>query len=485
MSGGPDPETPALQPALVAIDLGAESCRVSLLRWNGYQPRIRMVRRFANAPQDHGSGGWRWDLDRICRELEAGLRSCAELAPEGVASIGVTGWAADYVRLNGSGQPLAQPFCYRDERTQAAMAAVHGRLAAKQLYALTGVQIQPINTLYQLYADRQAGVPDSAPWVNLPEYILHWLGAPRIAEYTNATHTGLVDPETRRWSQQIFTTAGLDPAAAPELVPPGSALGPLRSDLGQLPAYSRTQLIAPACHDTASAIAGIPERAGPWAYISSGTWSLVGVPLAKTMRTPEAFVLGFTNLGAADGGVLFHRGIAGMWLLRQCMNTWDQERAWEVAELIAEAQRLPPPGALLDLDDPALLPPGDMTVRINEQRAHRGMASMPSGCAAAPEYANLIFHSLAGRYKSLIAEIGQMTGERPRAICVVGGGSRNAYLNALTSESTGLPVVRCSAESPTLGNFAIQWARVEQPSGSIHPQAIADKVAALAEVEIV
>jgi rhamnulokinase len=476
---------PALQPALVAIDLGAESCRVSLLRWNGEQPRITMVRRFANAPEDRGAAGWHWDLDRICGELEAGLRSCAELAPEGIASIGVTGWAVDYVRLDREGRPLAAPFCYRDERTQAAMDAVHKLLPEKRLYALTGVQIQPINTLYQLYADRQAGIANSAPWVNLPEYILHWLGGQRVAEYTNATHTGLVDPETRQWSEQIFSTAGLDLAAAPEIVAPGSALGSLRSDLRRLPAYTNTQLVAPACHDTASAIAGIPEREGKWAYISSGTWSLVGVPLARTMRTPEAFVLGFTNLGAADSGVLFHRGIPGMWLLRQCMNTWDEQRAWSMPELIAEAQRVSAPDQLLDLDDPALLPPGDMTRRINDQRKQRGLASLPPGCAAAPHYANLIFRSLAGRYGTLLAKIEQMTSARPERICVVGGGSRNEYLNALTSAATGLPVVRCSAESSTLGNFAIQWARVEQPSGSIHPQAIAGKVAALAEVEIV
>jgi rhamnulokinase len=478
------------KPALVAIDLGAESCRVSLLRWHGHEspilgPRISMVRRFANAPQDDGAAGWHWDLERICSELEAGLRACADLAPEGIASIGVTGWAVDYVRLDHSGKPLAPPFCYRDERTQAAMEAVHSILPAEKLYALTGVQIQPINTIYQLCADKRAGVADSTPWVNLPEYILNWLGAPRVAEYTNATHTGLVDPETRQWSEQIFNTAGLDLAAAPELVPPGSVLGPVRSDLRRLPAYSATQLIAPACHDTASAIAGIPERAGNWAYISSGTWSLVGVPLSRTLRTQEAFARGFNNLGSADGGVLFHRGIAGMWLLRQCMNTWGQQRTWAMAELIAEAQRLPAPDQLLDLDDPALLPPGDMTARINDQRKQRGLASLPAGCAAAPHYASLIFHSLAGRYGTLMGEIEQMTGARPHHICVVGGGSRNEYLNALTSQSTGLPVVRCSAESSTLGNFAIQWARVEQPSGAIQPQAIAGKIAALAEVEIV
>jgi rhamnulokinase len=471
-------------PALVAIDLGAESCRVSLLRWQGDEARISMVRRFENSPQDYGAAGWRWNLDLICRELEAGLRSCAELAPEGIASIGVTGWAVDYVRLDDSGKPLGLPFCYRDKRNQSAMEEVHGIVAAATLYASTGVQVQPINTIYQLYADRRAGIPDSAAWVNLPEYILYWLGGPRIAEYTNATHTGLVDPETRGWAAEIFEAVRLDLGAAPEIVSPGTMLGQLREDLRCLPSFAETQLIAPACHDTASAIAGIPESPGNWAYISSGTWSLVGMPLAMSLRTADAFARGFTNLGAADGGVLFHRGIPGMWLLRQCMHTWGANRAWSLADLIVAARRLPAPGELLDLDDPALLPPGDMTARINAQRTRRDLEQLPGGCESAPEYANLIFHSLAGRYGSLLSEIEQMTGCRPHHICVVGGGSQNEYLNTLTSQATGLPLQRCAVESSTLGNFALQWARIEQDSGSLSPQLIADKVSALAAVQV-
>ncbi|MGB9029686.1 MAG: FGGY family carbohydrate kinase [Acidobacteriaceae bacterium] len=481
MSSGSDAE----KPAFIAIDLGAESCRVSLLQWLGGQPRISMVRRFENGPEDHGSAGLRWNLDRICSELERGLRACVELAPEGIASIGVTGWAVDYVRLDGSGRPLEPPFCYRDERTQGAFKAVHAIVPPTSLYGQTGVQIQPINTIYQLYADKTNGIANAAPWVNLPEYILYWLGAPRIAEYTNATHTGLIGVETRQWSDKIFEALGLDLAAVPKLVSPGTALGPVRDDLRRLSAFATTQLIAPACHDTASAIAGIPERPGGWAYISSGTWSLVGVPLAHTLRSHESYSRGFTNLGAVGVGTLFHRGIPGMWLLRQCMNTWDSDRRWSIAQLIEEARHLPAPDHPLDLDDPALLPPGDMPARINDQRKRQGIAPLSTGSEAAPLYANLIFHSLAHRYGVLLREIEEITAHRPHRICVVGGGGQNEYLNALTSAATGLPVRRCSVESSTLGNFALQWARIEQPSGSLQPQSIADRASALAEVQIV
>lgn len=444
-----------------------------------------MVRRFANAPQDHGPDGLRWNLDRICLELETALRECAELAPEGIAGIGVTGWAVDYVRLSGSGKPIGLPFCYRDTRTRTAMEEVHAILPAEKLYALTGVQIQPLNTIYQLFADKRSGASHSAPWLNLPEYILHWLGAPRIAEYTNATHTGLIDPERRQWSDATFAALGLDRAAAPEIVFSGTALGPLRKDLACLPPFATTQLIAPACHDTASAVAAIsPRGAREWAYVSSGTWSLVGTRLEKSLRTPEAGARGFTNLGAADGTILFHRGIAGLWLLQQCMSTWNSECAWSVPGLIAAARNLPEPNQALDLDDPAFGLPGDMPARINEQLRRRNLPVLPDGCEAAPHYANLIFHSLARRYAALLRDVANLTKVRPESICVVGGGSRNDYLNELTAKATGLPVERCAVESSTLGNFAVQWARLEQNSDGVPQAAIAKRAAVLAAVEI-
>jgi rhamnulokinase len=448
------------RPAQIAIDLGAESCRVSLLQWPDGKPVIKMVRRFANGPWEQD--GVRWNFARICNELETGLRECAGLAPEGIASIGVTGWAVDYVRLHASGKPLSPPYCYRDPRNLAAMEAVHALISPEELYAKSGVQVQPINTIYQLFADRMQGGATSAPWMNLPEYILHWLGAGRIAEYTNATHTGLIDAETGRWSEELFAALGLGRNAAPELVAPGSMVGPVRGELSRLPSFAKTQLIAPACHDTAAAIAGIPAGDDAWAYISSGTWSLVGTVLPRSLRTPETYEKSFTNLGAVGGGVLFHRGIAGMWLLRQCLNTWELERAWGIAELIVAARNLPAPDALLELDDVAFLSPGDMPSRINEQRARRGLPQLPTGCDAAPVYASLIFHSLAGRYGLLIADMARLTGRRFERICIVGGGSRNIFLNALTTEAIGLPVERCSVESSTIGNFAVQCARLDQ-----------------------
>lgn len=464
--------------ALVAVDLGAESCRVSLLQWPAGDPVVRMVHRFANAPLAT-SAGLRWDLDRICRELEQGLRQCAEMAPEGIAYIGVTGWAVDYVRLDPHGRPQAQPFCYRDVRTAKAMAAVHERVPAERLYAITGVQVQQINTIYQLYADKQNGVPDAAPWVNLPEYILHWLGAPRVSEYTNATHTALVDAKTHRWSSELFDALGLDPAAAPEIVAPGTPLGAVTHPLSRLSAFRNTQLIAPACHDTASAIAGIPADSGTWAYISSGTWSLVGTTLAEPHKTPEACAQGFTNLGGIAGTVLFHRGIPGMWLLRQCMDVWERQSPCSVEALIAACGELLEPEFVLDLNDPAFLQPGNMPARINDQLVRRGLPTLPLTCEAAPQYASLIFHSLARRYGALLRSAATMTGKTPDQIYAVGGGSRNELLNTLTAQASGLPVTPCSPESSTVGNFAVQCSRLDQSEGDLSADTVAAHARAL------
>ena len=209
-------------PVLVAVDLGAESCRVSLLLWTAGRPEIRLVHRFANSARNDGNG-LRWNIAAIRKGVEEGLRACAQLSPQGIAAIGVDGWAVDYVRLGADGQPVAEPFCYRDERNVRAKDQVLSRISADRLYQLTGVQIITLNTLYQLHADAPA--EQSLPWVNLPEFLLHQLGGRRVSEYTNATHTQLLGVQDQTWCPEIFAAAGLDLDAAPPLVKPGTEIG--------------------------------------------------------------------------------------------------------------------------------------------------------------------------------------------------------------------------------------------------------------------
>jgi rhamnulokinase len=445
----------AEQKALAAVDLGAESCRVSLLRWVDGVPEISLVHRFPNGPVAKDDS-LHWDLGMIEAGVDAGLRRCAEIATEGIRSIAVDGWAVDYVRLGEDGKPLGDPFCYRDLRTVAAEKWLHERIAPARLREITAIQPSRINTLYQLVADHLAGLPAGRGWLNLPEYLLYKLGGRAVSERTMAAHGQLVDVATRSWSDEVFTAAGIDLSGAHPLVEPGTDLGELTGELAAIPAFHGARLIAPGCHDTASAIAGIPAVGDDWAYISSGTWSLVGTLVDQPVPLEGAETAGFTNLAACGGRTCFHANLNGMWPLRQCMEQWGS--SWPIAELVAAAESLNAPPALINMDEPGMLLPGEMMQRINAQLRANGNAPLKEDAAHAPQYANLIFHSLAARYRQVLEVISRLSGKRLKRIFIVGGGSKNVYLNRLIAAATGLEVHRGSSESSTIGSFAIQQA---------------------------
>ena len=447
--------------ALIAIDLGAESCRVSLLRWQGGKTTIRLVHRLANAPRQT-SDGLRWNLAMIEAGIEAGLVQCAAIAEEGVRSIAVDGWAVDYVRIGAEGTALADPYCYRDERTIEASHLLHQQISPERLHELTGIQSLRINTLYQLFADRQSGHAAGEQWLNLPEYILFRLGAAKVAELTNATHTQMVALDDNRWCKEVFDAAEVDIDSAPKIVVPGTIVGRVRGKLAALSAFRDTLLIASACHDTASAIAGIPAHGDDWAYISAGTWSLVGTLLNHPRNGPEVHADNFTNLCAVGKQICFHKNVNGMWMLRQCMSEWSKHgRDFTVQELVAAAEKLQPPRNLIDVDHPQLLLAGRMSETINAHRSRDGFEVLDTSPENAPAFANLIFHSLAARYAQVLKQVELHTGKHLKRLYVVGGASQNAFLNRLTQDATGLEVVRGSPESSTIGNFAIQLAVLE------------------------
>lgn len=456
----------ALEPtdtrALIAVDLGAESCRVSLLRWVNGEPVIALVHRFPNAPREV-EGHLKWDLKMIEAGLDEGVCRCAAIAQEGVRSLAVDGWAVDYVRIDAEGKPLDDPFCYRDERTVEAERSLHTKISPERLRALTGIQLLRINTLYQLYADASMGLPQGNLWLNLPEYILARWGAERIAEFTNATHTQLVAIDRKQWCREIFDAVYLNLACAPKIVPPGTELGKLKGPLSELQALRDTVLIAPASHDTASAIAGIPATGDDWAYISSGTWSLVGTLVEQPHNGEGAAEENFTNLGAVGDRICFHKNVNGMWLIKQCVDKWAEDgRVWAVPELVAAAANTPMPDGLLDVDEPDLLLAGQMPQRINAQRVRKGHDPLAESPENAPQFASLIFHSLAARYAQVLDRVAFHSGKKLKRLFIVGGASQNEFLNGLTAEATGLEVHRGSPESSTVGNFAVQMAALER-----------------------
>jgi rhamnulokinase len=459
------------EPARIAVDLGAESCRVSLLRWSEGRPSIDVIHRIPNGPVHYGNA-MHWPLDAILAGVEEGLRKAAAMATEGIASIAVDSWSVDYVRLAPDGKPLRPPHCYRDERTEKTKVAADRIIAPQQLYARTGVLPHRINTIYQLLADQAAGIPADAPWVMLPEYVLHWLGGRRVGEHTNASHTGLVDLRTGNWDTDVFRELGLSLEAAPPIVRAGTLLGPLRGPLAELDAFRHTQLIAAATHDTASAIAGIPNSLASTLYICSGTWSLVGTLVDEPVTTAEAFNARYTNLGAAGGGLCFHSLVNGMWLLKQCMEAWAAEgRVWNIEELVAQAAQSGFPG-IIDVDAEPLLLDSDMPERINHQLWRRRWSTIPDEAGNEPVFARVIFESLAERYAYALTSLEKLLGRPLDRIHILGGASRNKLLTELTERRTQRPVEIGHPESSTIGNFAIQMAASECDGEPISKESI-------------
>lgn len=458
--------------ARVAIDLGAESCRVSLLRWVNGIPAVEVIHRIPNGPRHHGESLC-WSLTTILAGLEEGLRKAAAQAPEGIASIGVDSWSVDYVRLAPDGTMLREPFCYRDERTAKSKQAADAIISSFDIYQRTGAYPLNLNTVYQLMADPAAGIDKGAPWVMFPEYVLYWLSGRRVGEYTNASHTGLVNLTTGTWDAEVFERLGLAIEAAPPLVATGTVLGPITGPLAALDAFRNTQIIAPATHDTASAIAGIAKDLSSAAYISSGTWSLVGTITQTPVTTRHAFDAGYTNIGAAGGGLLFHSLINSMWVLKQCMDGWAAAgRAWPIEKLVQEAAACNAATGVLDMDAPTLMLDSGMPERINSELTRLGFDAIPDVAGNEPLFARTIFESLALRYASALANLEKMLERKLDRIHMIGGATRNKLLIALTEKQTGLKVEIGETESSTVGSLAIQLAASEADGGRVTPAAI-------------
>jgi rhamnulokinase len=460
-------------PARVAIDLGAESCRVSLLRWVDGKPAVEIIHRIPNGPKHRGTTLY-WPLKQILAGLEEGLRKAAAAAPEGIASIGVDSWSVDYVRIAPDGAMLCEPFCYRDERTVKCKQAADAIISPFDIYQRTGAFPINLNTVYQLMADPAAGIDRGAPWVMFPEYVLYWLSGRRVGEYTNASHTGLVNLKTGTWDAELFEMLGLAVEAAPTIVPTGAVLGAMKGPLAGLDAFRATQIIAPATHDTASAIAGIATDLSSAAYISSGTWSLVGTITQTPVTTRHAFDAGYTNIGAAGGGLLFHSLINSMWVLKQCMDGWAAEgRPWKIEDIVEKAAACNAAGGVLDMDAPMLMLDSGMPGRINTELTRLGFDAIPDVAGNEPLFARTIFESLALRYASALANLEKMLGRKLERIHMIGGATRNKFLIELTEKQTGLKVEIGETESSTVGSLAIQLAGSEAAGERVTPEAIA------------
>ena len=434
----------------LAFDLGAESGRAMLGELRSGRLDLREIRRFANDPIRQ-NGSLHWDVRRLWRQMEQALA----MAGDGrLTSVGVDGWGVDYALLDERGELLENPYHYRDARNEGVMEAVFERVSRERIFAVTGVQFLQINTLFQLYAACRLtpGVVDAAhTLVTIPDLFNYWLSGRICCEYTVATTTQFVDARERTWASPLLTDIGLPTQLLPEIVQPGSVIGTICGDA--MSTLAGTPVVAPACHDTGSAIASVCAG-GSTAFISSGTWSLVGTEIDAPLITAKARDLNFTNEGGVCGTVRLLKNISGLWLLQSCRRIWAAEgRSIEYEALVAAAadDRLSF-RSLVDPDHHAFLNPADMPAEIGKY-CHQTAQEPPLEPAA---FARTILESLALKYRVVLESLEELTGRRITQIRIVGGGSRNRLLNQFTADATGRTVIAGPVEATALGNIAMQ-----------------------------
>ncbi|BEP12158.1 rhamnulokinase family protein [Acidothermaceae bacterium B102] len=440
-------------PAFVAVDLGASSGRVVVGQVGSGTVELTEVNRFANLPVRVG-GTLHWDILGLYRGVLDGLRAAGRgFGP--VSSVGIDSWAVDYGLLDADGVLTGMPVHYRDGRTDGVMPRVLADLPASELYAITGIQLLQINTIFQLAAARQAaGFSVARTLLLLPDLLTYWLTGAVGAEATNASTTALYDVTAGDWSYDLIERLGLSRQLFPQIHAPGSRTGLLRDEvLAETGLTGPVPVTAVGTHDTASAIVAVPASGSDFAYISCGTWSLVGVELDHPVLTEEARAANFTNEVGVDGTIRFLKNVMGLWLLQECVRTWtEQGLPADLATLLDEAARATPFGALIDPDSPEFLAPGDMPRRIHHYCVATGQTP-PSGQG---ETVRCVLDSLALTYRARVREAADLSGKAVGVVHLVGGGARNTLLCQLTADACGLPVLAGPVEAAALGNILVQ-----------------------------
>ncbi|KQO60360.1 rhamnulokinase [Curtobacterium sp. Leaf261] len=444
--------------SVAAVDLGATSGRVIVGHVDTDGVRMEHVSRFPNGPVTLHEGvdhtGSRdtlhWDVVGLHAAAVDGLRRAVQ-DNDDLASIGVDSWAVDYGLLRG-GRLLGLPTHYRDARHEAGVRTVHARVDAAELYRRNGLQHLPFNTVFQLAAD--PALPEAERMLLVPDLLGYWLTGVEGAERTNASTTGLLQPTTRGWDMSLARMTGLPAGLLPTLRDPGDRLGPLlpavRSAIGAPDALGVTLV---GSHDTASAVVAVPASEPDFAYISSGTWSLVGVELESPLLSDAARLANCTNEGGVDGRVRFLKNVSGLWLLSESVRTWERDGARiDLEALLAAATDVTTRVPVFDTMDDRFTPPGDMPARIDAWCDEHGVPAP----ATRAEYVRSILESLAVAYAETVETLERVTGRAIRVVHVVGGGSQNRLLCQLTADRTGRPVLAGPVEATALGNVLVQ-----------------------------
>ena len=448
---------------VVAVDLGATSGRVMLGQVGPGVLSVEAVHRFPNQPV-LTTDGLHWNILELYRNVLVGLHKAIGQCPE-LVSVGIDSWAVDYGLVRGN-RLISSPYHYRDERNAHGVELVHERVGHDALYEAGGLQFLPFNTLYQLAVDEADGLLDeSTVMLMIPDLLGFWLTGEMITERTNASTTGLLDIVGGSWNATLIDKLGFPRALFRPVVNPGTVIGPLQARVAtEIGSESAVELVAVGSHDTASAVVAVPMTTRKAAYISSGTWSLVGVELDEPVLTAASRDANFTNEGGVDGRVRYLRNVMGMWLLSESVRSWERDgQVIELSELLAAAAEVDRPVATFDASHPSLMPAGDMPSRITEL-CRASADPVPETPA---EFARSIVESLAVAYATTLDEAERLSGNAIDIVHIVGGGSQNALLCQLTADRAGRTVLAGPVEATAIGNVLVQGRAAGFVSGSL------------------
>lgn len=442
----------------LAVDLGAESGRVMAGRFDGKTVSLEQMHRFPNGPVNLG-GTLRWNMIGLWSEIQTGLRAAAEKVGRSAVSVGVDTWGVDFVLMNRNDELLGQPWNYRDHRTDGMVSKAFSRVSRSDIFAETGLQFMQINSLYQMLAmlDRDPElVAQARHFLMVPDF-LHWcLSGSRVVEFTNATTTQMLSAKTRDWAFDMLRQFEIPTDMFPQVVTPGADLGTLRSEVAEATGLGKLKVVAPATHDTGAAVAAVPTtRTGSadWAYISSGTWSLMGVEVQDAILTPQALQRNVTNEGGIDGTYRLLKNIMGLWLVQGCRKAFAARgKDISYAELTRLAGEAEPFRSIVDPDRSDFIAPSDMAEAIAAECRRTGQP-IPE---TEGQFVRCALESLALKYRMVLQWLEELTGTAVEVIHIVGGGTQNQLLNQFTADACGRPVLAGPIEATALGNVLLQ-----------------------------
>jgi rhamnulokinase len=449
----------------LAVDLGAESGRVMLGTLENGRLALEEIHRFPNRVLKV-DGHLHWDLAHLDREIFAGLKKAAQRGAP-IAGISADSWGVDYVLLDAKGRALGDPYCYRDSRTAGSPARLFEKLPFAGIYAETGIQFMAINTLYHFEAQQQedpAVLSGADHFLTTADYFNARFSDVEVVEQSLASTTQLYNPARRDWSEKLISTLGLSRSLFPKIVPGGTVLGPVTEELGREPALAQTRVIATCSHDTGDAVAAVPAAAGNWAYLSSGTWSLLGAELDAPVLTDAAREAGFTNEVGFGGTIRFLKNIAGLWVLQECRRAWETAGESFTYDELMQAAAEATASAHLSLDDDRFLSTGDMPDKITSFCRETGQPE-PSTTG---QFVRTILESLALTYARSLHQLEDIVGRKFGTLHIVGGGSRSRLLNQLTADAAGVTVIAGPVEATAIGNILIQAVTLGHLKSSRH-----------------